>query len=97
MDKRKFYKTFFGLYISLVLQNVITLSVNLTDNIMLGAYSEVALSGVTAANQIQFIFQMVMNSFGESIVILGSQYLEKNKPEQVRRIAGIAMRFGIRL
>lgn len=95
MDKRKFYKTFFGLYISLVLQNVITLSVNLTDNIMLGAYSEVALSGVTAANQIQFIFQMVINSFGEGIVILGSQYLEKNKPEQVRRIAGIAMRFGL--
>ena len=95
MDKRKFYKTFFGLYISLVLQNVITLSVNLTDNIMLGAYSEVALSGVTAANQVQFIFQMVMNSFGEGIVILGSQYLEKNKTEQVRRIAGIAMRFGL--
>lgn len=47
-----FYKEFFTLYIALVLQNVVTLSVNLADNIMLGAYSETSLAGVAAANQI---------------------------------------------
>lgn len=41
----------------LVLQNVVTLSVNLADNIMLGAFSETALSGVTTVNQVQFVFQ----------------------------------------
>ena len=56
MKKRGFYKNFLSIYILLVLQNVLTLSVNLTDNIMLGAYSEISLSGVTAVNQIQFIF-----------------------------------------
>ena len=43
--------------IVLVLQNVITLSVNLADNIMIGGYSEVSLSGVASVNQIQFIYQ----------------------------------------
>lgn len=38
---------FYSIYIPLVLQNIVTLSVNLTDNIMLGAYSETALAGVT--------------------------------------------------
>lgn len=45
---RGFYKNFFTIYIALVLQNVISLSVNLADNMMLGAYSEVSLSGVAA-------------------------------------------------
>ena len=51
----KFYKSFFKLYIALVLQNVVTISVNLVDNVMLGAYSETALSGVAVVNQIQFV------------------------------------------
>ena len=44
----------------LVLQNVVTLSVNLADNIMLGAFSETALSGVTTVNQVQFVFQQLL-------------------------------------
>lgn len=47
-----FYRNFFSIYVILVLQNVVTLSVNLADNMMLGAYSETALSGVAAVNQI---------------------------------------------
>ena len=46
MSDRSFYKKFFSIYIALVLQNVVTLSVNLADNMMLGAYSETALAGV---------------------------------------------------
>lgn len=33
---RVFYGNFFSIFIALVLQNIITLSVNLADNIMLG-------------------------------------------------------------
>ena len=36
---KTFYYSFFSIYAALVLQNVITLSVNLADNMMLGAYS----------------------------------------------------------
>ena len=50
------------LYVALVLQNVVTLSVNLADNIMLGSYSETALAGVTAANQIQFVYQQLLGA-----------------------------------
>lgn len=86
-----FYKRFLKLYIALVLQNIITLSVNLTDNIMLGMYSETALSGVAAVNQIQFVYQMIILSFGEGIVIFGSQYWGKRQVEPIKRIAAIAM------
>ena len=59
-----FYRNFFSIYVILVLQNVVTLSVNLADNMMLGAYSETALSGVAAVNQIQFIYQQLLMALG---------------------------------
>ena len=75
----------------LVLQNIITLSVNLADNMMLGAYSETSLAGVAAVNQIQFVYQQVLIAVGEGIVILGTQYFGKGQLKPVRKIASIAM------
>lgn len=92
MEKKKFYKMFFSMYVVLVLQNVISLSVNLADNIMLGGYSEVSLSGVAAVNQIQFIFQQLLFAIGEGLVILCSQYWGEKKTEPMKKIASIAMR-----
>ena len=88
---KKFYRQFFAMVIVLVLQNVITLSVNLADNIMLGAYSEVSLSGVAAVNQIQFVYQQLLMAIGEGIVILGTQYFGQGKLKPIRTVASIAM------
>ena len=86
-EKKTFYKTFFALYIALVCQNVITLSVNLMDNIMLGAYGENALSGVAAVNQVQFVFQQLIMALGDGLVILCSQYWGKKETQPVRKIS----------
>lgn len=88
---KEFYKSFFTLSITLVLQNVITLSVNLADNMMLGAYSEISLSGVAAVNQIQFVYQQIVTAFGEGMVIFCSQYWGKKQTEPMKKIAAIAM------
>lgn len=93
--KNNFFGMFFSLYIVLVLQNVITLSVNLADNMMLGAYSEMSLSGVAAVNQIQFIFQQIITALGDGMVILSSQYWGKGRTEPMKKIAVMAMHFGI--
>ncbi len=92
---RQFYRDFFVMWIVLVLQNVITLSVNLADNMMLGAYSETALAGVAAVNQIQFVYQQLLISFGEAAVILGTQYYGKQQMEPVKRLAKYAMVTGV--
>ena len=62
-----FYKRFFSIWSMLVLYNIITLGVNLADNVMIGAYSEIAMSGVSAVNQIQFVFQQLMMGVGDGI------------------------------
>lgn len=92
---KKFYSTFFKLYIVLVLQNVITLSVNLLDNMMLGAYSEIALSGVAIVNQVQFVYQQVLSALGEGVVMLSSQYWGDRQTGPIKKLAAIAMRVGL--
>lgn len=92
MKAKTFYRKFFPIYIPLVLQNVITISVNLADNIMLGAYSETALSGVAAVNQIQFVFQQLVMALGDGLVIFLSQYWGKGQTGPMKKIAATAMR-----
>lgn len=95
MKDKRFYRTFFSMYIVLVFQNVISLSVNLADNIMLGAYSETSLSGVAAVNQIQFIYQQLLMAAGDGMVIFCSQYWGKKQIGPVKKIAATAMHTGL--
>ena len=92
-DKR-FYKTFFALALSLALQELLVYSVNMMDTIMLGRYSQNAMSGVSLCNQVQFMLQMLVVGAGEGAVVLGAQYWGKNKLEPIPHIIGAALRFG---
>lgn len=83
---KDFYKNFFSLLIVLAVQNMIVLSVNLIDNIMIGNFSEDALGGVTAVNQIQFVFQQLLMGAGDALVVLGSQYWGQKRIIPVKKI-----------
>ncbi|MCI9338880.1 MAG: MATE family efflux transporter [Lachnospiraceae bacterium] len=87
---KTFYKSFFRLMSALMLQQAVVLSVNLADNIMLGSYSETALSGVAAVNQIQFILQQLVFGISNGMVVLASQYWGQKKTEPVRRLMALA-------
>ena len=52
---------------------------------MLGAYSETALAGVAAVNQIQFIYQQILMALGDGLVIFGSQYWGKKQTEPMKK------------
>ncbi len=89
-----FFKRFFSIWSMLVLYNIITLGVNLADNVMIGGYSETAMSGVSAVNQVQFVFQQLMMGIGDGIVVLGSQYWGKKRPDAIRRFLPGAFMLG---
>lgn len=90
-----FYKTFFSLYLVVALQNVIVFSVNLADSVMLGAYSEAAMSGVSLANQIQFLLQMLVNGAANGLVVISSQYWGKKQTEPIKKVFAAAFAAGI--
>ncbi|MDR1766321.1 MAG: MATE family efflux transporter [Lachnospiraceae bacterium] len=86
-----FHKSFWNLFLFLVLQNVILLGVNLLDNIMLGAYSENALAGAAAVNQIQFLLNQVFGGLGNGMVVIASQYWGKKDIRPIKPLAGCAL------
>lgn len=89
-----FFKRFFSIWSLLVLYNIITLGVNLADNVMIGVFSETAMSGVSAVNQIQFIFMQLMLGASDAIVVLGSQYWGEKRPEAIKKFSVGALLFG---
>jgi len=92
--EKSFYRDFFRLFSMIVLQSVIVLSVNLADNIMIGAYSETALSGVSAVNQLQFIFQQLVMGTGDALVVMGSQYWGQKRTAPIKQIGKAALIVG---
>ena len=94
---REFYKSFLRLCVALMLEQAVILSVNLADNLMLGTYSQAALSGVAAVNQIQFVYQQVVYAIGNALIVLGSQYWGQRRLGEIRSIAGIGVRLEIAL
>lgn len=93
--EKSFYKNFFSLCLVLVLNNVILLGVNLADNIMLGNYSEAALSGATACNQLQFIFQQLIMGVGGTMVMMSSQHWGKRDTTAIKKLANGALICGL--
>lgn len=92
---KEFYRRFFVLTMTIALQNVIVLGVNLADNIMLGRYAEEALSGVALVNQIQYFLQMLIMGVGEGIVVMSSRYWGSREIEPIRRLTSIGLWLGI--
>ena len=86
-----FYRTFFGLFFMIVLQNAIVLSVNLADNLMIGGYSETALSGVAAVNSLQFLFQQLTIGIGDALVTMGSQYWGQGRTSPIKQLGKAAL------
>ena len=74
LREKQFYKTFSVLALSLALHNLLSYSVNMMDMVMLGRYSQNAMSGVSLCNQVQFMLQMLVEGAGEGAVVLGAQY-----------------------
>lgn len=91
---KTFYKSFLGMTIVVALQNIISFSINMTDNIMLGNYSQEALSGAAIVNQIFFVVQQITFGIGNAMVMIGSQYWGKKKTRPICEIMGITLKIG---
>lgn len=92
---KTFYRTLFPLLITIALQNIVAYSVNMADNVMLGSYSQSALSGAATVNQIFFLVQQITLGIGEGMVVLGSQYWGQKRLQPVRKLTGIALKLAL--
>ncbi len=90
-----FYKAFFVMTLTMALQNLIVFGVNLADSVMMGAYSETALSGVGICNNIQFFLNMAASGVASGMTVIASQYWGQKEIKPIHRVSAVAMWLGI--
>lgn len=95
MTNKEFYKAFLVMTITVALQNLIVYGVNLADSVMMGAYSETALSGVGVCNNIQYLLFMAVTGVTNGTTVIASRYWGMRNIKSVNRISSIAMILGL--
>lgn len=94
---KSFYRTIIALAIPMVLQNLVTYSVGLADNLMIGMLGDSAISGVYLGNQIQTVLQVLSSGVEGGILLISAQYWGKKDTESIRRITSIGIWFSLTL
>ncbi|MBP3453495.1 MAG: MATE family efflux transporter [Clostridia bacterium] len=95
VQDKQFYKTTVILAAPVVLQNMITIMVNMLDTIMLGKYGEIQLSGSSLANSFVGIYQILCMGIGGGAAVLTAQYWGSNNQDAVRKITVLMIRISM--
>ncbi len=94
MTKDKdFYKSLIKLAIPIALQNLVTFLVGLSDNVMVGALGDSAISGVYMGNQIQTLLQVFSGGIEGAVLVLSAQYWGKRDVSSIKKIVSLGLRF----
>ncbi len=89
------FKAFMVIAIPLALQNLMTTTVTLVDNVMVGSLGDTAIATVNLANQFFFIFNLMIFGMGSGAAVLMSQFWGKGDKSGMRRIAGLTFVLGL--
>lgn len=92
VKKIDFYKTVAAITIPIALQNIISYGVNLMDTVMLGRLGEIALSATSLANQVFFMFTLLIFGIGGGAVVLCSQYWGNRNIKSIQKITTIVLK-----
>jgi putative MATE family efflux protein len=95
MNKKTFYKSVVALAIPIALQNLLTALLNVFDQMMVGWLPEeiatLGLSAVLLANQIVFIFQIIIFALCNTVNIFIAQYTENGNEHLIKNRAGFTL------
>ncbi len=96
---RAFYNKFIAIAVPIVLQNLITIGINVMDNIMVGSFGEVQMSGASLSNQFYSIFQILCMGMGSGASVMTAQYWGRKDIVSLKKTVAVMQRicFGISL
>ncbi len=92
---RAFYKNLMIILLPMVIQQGISSSVALLDNIMVGALGTEAISGVAIVNQLMFVFNLTIFGGLAGISIFGAQFYGISDFKGMQHAFRLKMYFGI--
>ena len=92
---KTFYKSMMVIAIPVVLQNLMSIALNMLDSIMVGQLGENPLAGVAIANRVFFIFSMVCFGIYSGSSIFIAQYWGAKDYKNIKKIFGINLFLGL--
>lgn len=86
-----FYNTLLMLALPIIIQNLITSSINMVDTVMIGKIGEFEIAAVGIANQYFFLFHLLTVGITSGAGIFVSQYWGQRDGESIRRTLGLSL------
>lgn len=86
---QSFYKKMWLVAVPVVIQNVISIGLNLIDILMIGRMGEKELAAVGSANQIFFIFSMICFGLYSGAAVYVAQYWGIKDLSNIKKVIGI--------
>ena len=94
LKDKNFYKVMLGIALPIVLQNLISSSLNMVDTLMITSLGEASIAAVGLANQVFFFFVLILFGINSGSSIFVAQFWGKRDVKNIRRILGIALMIG---
>lgn len=91
--KNEFSKKLFKLVVPITMQQLMMALVSVTDAVMLGFLNQNALSAVSLAGQVQFVFSLFLFGLTAGVSILAAQYWGINNKDAVEKVLGIGLKW----
>ena len=88
---RKFLSNMLKIALPIMIQNLVTSSLNMADTIMVGKLGEVEIAAVGIANQYFFLFTMILTGLCGGCSVFISQYWGKKDSTNIKRMLGLGL------
>lgn len=91
---KEFFATILTLVIPITLQNLISSSLNMVDNVMIGRLGENEIAAVGLVNQYFFIFMLCLSGINAGASIFMAQYWGKKDRTSIKKVLGLDLVLG---
>ena len=95
VKEKSFYKLILSIAVPVVLQNMITIGVNIMDTLMLANYGEIQLSASSLANEFINIYHIMCMGMSMGAAVLTAQYYGAGNNPSLKKIVTIVLRMGL--
>ena len=89
-ENKAFYKLLISLCIPMIIQNLISSSVNVIDTVMISSLGESSVASIGVANQFFFLFNMTLYGITGGAGIFISQFFGKKDINNIRSVTGLS-------
>ncbi len=94
---KEYFKTIFVLALPIIIQNIVSSSLNMVDVIMIGSFGEKEVAAVGLANQPYFLLMVIIYGVYSGASIFIAQFFGKNDIVNVRKSNVVGLFIGILL